>query len=63
MDPRVNPAVNLSDFTFRSESGTAEDVDQLEDMTTPEEMYGGVIGHREPGAVAEPVVEQETVEE
>lgn len=63
MDPRVNPAVNLVDFTFRTDAGTTEDVDQLEDMTTPAEMYGGVIGHRAPADVVDPVVDPAPVEE
>lgn len=50
----MNPADNLADFTYRTESGRPDDAEQLEDMTTPEEMYGGVIGHRAPPAVAEP---------
>jgi len=48
----MHPDSNLYDFTLRTESTTppevAEDPNELPDMTTPEEMYGGVIGHRAP---------------
>ncbi len=44
----MQPGRDLSDLANRTAAGTDEDVEQLEDMTTPEEMFEGVIGHRAP---------------
>lgn len=44
----MTPGDHLADLALRTEAGTDQDVEQLEDTTTPEEMYQGVIGHRAP---------------
>lgn len=50
----MNPGEFLADMQLRTDAGTDQDVEQLEDTTKPEEMYGGVIGHRAPGVVVVP---------
>jgi hypothetical protein len=55
----MHPGENLADLTFRTEAGTSEDVEQLGDATTPEEMYGAVVGHRAPASAVVPDPESE----
>jgi hypothetical protein len=42
------PGSDLADLANRTEAVVTPELENVGDLTTPEEMFGGVVGHREP---------------